>query len=598
MEDREKVVKRKKMKKNKKVKKQKKAVDSRKVEIKKELISSFYRKNHIAIVADTFAAIATGILSVLVSWITQEMMDTAAMAPGSKPISQLIFITGIMLLLFLGSNLIDYYAKPHFVRKAMCQYKNLAFQKMTMKNISSFRMENTSTYLSAFLNDAGCVENGYLSGTMDIINQLVNFIGALALMLWYSPLMTLIAAGITIIPLISSILTGNRLEPAERRVSQRNADYTATLSDCLNGFAVVKSFRAEKEIGELFEGKNRELEQDKYIRFRILIMVGVIGIVTAFLAQEGVFLSGAYLAIAGKGMTAGIVLAFVNLMNNVLGPIRRLPQLFASRKAAIGLIDKLAGALVANSETAGKEELAPLREGIRLENVTFGYEEGKEILKGLNAFFEAGKSYAIVGGSGSGKSTLLNLLMAGSMEYRGKIQFDNTELREASVDSLYELLSLIQQNVFVFDASIRDNVTMFREFQEDELKSAIARAHLSELLAARGNDYRCGESGKGLSGGEKQRISIARSLLRKSSVLLVDEATAALDADTAFRVTQDILDLTGVTRIVVTHSLEETLLRQYDGILVLRNGRIEENGSFDELMDRNGYFRALYTVAQ
>ena len=340
------------------------------------------------------------------------------------------------------------------------------------------------------------------------------------------------------------------------------------------------------------------MEQNKYSRFRVLSMVGVIGGLTGIMAQLGVFLAGAYLAVSGYNITAGVVLAFVNLMNNVLGPIGRLPGLFASRKAALGLVDKLSTALAANTQMEGKEELMDLKEGIRLENVTFGYEEGKDVLKGVDAYFEAGKSYAIVGGSGSGKSTLLNLLMAGNTEYNGKIQFDKTELKDANVDSLYEMTSMIQQNVFVFDASIRDNVTMFRDFSKEELDNAISRAHLSGLLTSRGDDYRCGENGKGLSGGEKQRISIARSLLRKSSVLLVDEATAALDADTAFHVTQDILDLSGVTRIVVTHSLEEALLKRYDGIMVLRNGRIEESGTFDDLMAQNGYFHALYTVAQ
>lgn len=573
-------------------------MEQQKAEIKKQLISSFYHKNHLAISVEIFVAIFSGVMGVLVSWLTQELMDAAALSENARPFSQLVCITGALILIFLGFQLFDYQAKPRFVRRAMRQYKDLAFQKMTEKNISSFRMENTSTYLSAFSNDANTIESAYLCGTMDIINQFTNFICALALMLWYSPLMTLIAVGISILPLAASIITGNRMGPAERKVSERNADYTATLSDCLNGFAVVKSFLAEKEVGSLFRKKNQELEQDKFIRFRVLSLVGMIGLTTAIAAQLGVFLSGAYLAILGKGLTAGIVIAFVNLMNNVLGPIGKLPQLFAARKAALGLVDKLSGALAANTETEGKEEVATLSKGIRMENVTFGYEEGKDVLKGVDVFFEAGKSYAIVGGSGSGKSTLLNLLMAGSMDYQGKIQFDNVELKEANVDSLYELISIIQQNVFVFDASIRDNVTMFREFPEEDLKNAMSRAHLSELLSTRGDEYRCGENGKGLSGGEKQRISIARSLLRKSSVLLVDEATAALDADTAFRVTQDILELNGVTRIIVTHSLEEALLKQYDGILVLRNGRIEENGTFDELMNRNGYFHALYTVAQ
>ena len=119
-----------------------------------------------------------------------------------------------------------------------------------------------------------------------------------------------------------------------------------------------------------------------------------------------------------------------------------------------------------------------------------------------------------------------------------------------------------------------------------------------ELIAKRGEDTLCGENGNGLSGGEKQRISIARSLLKKSSILLADEATAALDAQTAWQVSNDILDLEGITRIVVTHSLEESLLRRYDGILVLKDGHVEEFGKFDELMDAKGYFHALYTVSQ
>ena len=157
-------------------------------------------------------------------------------------------------------------------------------------------------------------------------------------------------------------------------------------------------------------------------------------------------------------------------------------------------------------------------------------------------------------------------------------------------------MASIDQNVFVFNSSIKDNITMFREFPEEEVNEAIRRSNLKELVEERGSDYLCGESGKALSGGEKQRISIARSLLKKSSVLVADEITAALDSQTAHKVTSDILDLTGLTRIVVTHSLEESLMRRYDKILVMRDGRIEEQGTFDELMALKKYFHALFMV--
>ena len=188
--------------------------------------------------------------------------------------------------------------------------------------------------------------------------------------------------------------------------------------------------------------------------------------------------------------------------------------------------------------------------------------------------------------------------MASHGNYSGKICYDGHEVKKISSESLYDIVSMIQQNVFVFNASIRNNITMFREFPTAEVDRAIELSGLSTLIAERGEDYLCGENGSGLSGGEKQRISIARSLLKHASVLLADEATAALDAQTAHQVTDVILSLTGVTRIVVTHTLEQAALRRFDGILVLKNGRIAESGTFDALMARKGYFYALYTVSQ
>lgn len=188
--------------------------------------------------------------------------------------------------------------------------------------------------------------------------------------------------------------------------------------------------------------------------------------------------------------------------------------------------------------------------------------------------------------------------MAGHDSYTGEITYDGIELRQAGTDSLYALVSLVQQNVFVFNASIRDNITMFSDFPVKEVNRAIALSGLSALIAERGEGYLCGENGSGLSGGEKQRIAIARSLLRRSSVLLVDEATSALDAQTARQVAGAILALDGLTRIVVTHTLDAPLLRQYDAILTLKHGKIAEIGSFDALMEKKGYFYSLYTVSQ
>jgi ATP-binding cassette subfamily B protein len=564
----------------------------------KQLRGQFFYKNIPIFCLAVFAALAAGSLNLILSWIIQQLMDTAAGESGALSFRTLLLISAGFVLLCAGLSLLNYASQPRFLERAMRQYKDFAFKKLIGKSISSFRDESAAGYLSALTNDAASIETNYLAQMLAMITKAVTFIGALLLMCRYSLLMTAIAAGLTVLPLIASLLTGNRLQAVESRVSERNGEFTAALSDCLAGFTVVKNFKAEREIFRLFAQNNKALEHEKFTGRRIKTLVGMIGAVTGIFAQLGVFIAGVYLSMKGGSMTPGAVVLFVNLMNFIISPIAELPGLLACRKAALGLVDKLAAALERSSSREGSETLNRLEHGIRLENVSFAYEPGKTVLHGINAEFEAGRAYALVGGSGSGKSTLLNLLMAAETNYSGHILADGIELSDISTESLYGTMAAIQQNVFVFNASIKDNVSMFRDFPKTEMDEAIARAHLGALIRERGEDYLCGENGSGLSGGEKQRISIARSLLKKSSVLLADEVTAALDVQTAHRVSSDILDLQGITRIVVTHTLEESLLRRYDKIFVLRGGRIEEAGSFADLMANKGYFYALFTVAQ
>lgn len=564
----------------------------------KQLRGQFFYKNIPIFCLAVFAALAAGSLNLILSWIIQQLMDTAAGESGALSFRTLLLISAGFVLLCAGLSLLNYASQPRFLERAMRQYKDFAFKKLIGKSISSFRDESAAGYLSALTNDAASIETNYLAQMLAMITKAVTFVGALLLMCRYSLLMTAIAAGLTVLPLIASLLTGSRLQAVESRVSERNGEFTAALSDCLAGFTVVKNFKAEREIFRLFAQSNKALEHEKFTGRRIKMLVGMIGAVTGIFAQVGVFIAGVYLSMKDGSMTPGAVVLFVNLMNFIISPIAELPGLLACRKAALGLVDKLAAALERSSSREGSETLNRLEHGIRLENVSFAYEPGKTVLHGINAEFEAGRAYALVGGSGSGKSTLLNLLMAAETNYSGHILADGIELSDISTESLYGTMAAIQQNVFVFNASIKDNVSMFRDFPKTEMDEAIARAHLGALIRERGEDYLCGENGSGLSGGEKQRISIARSLPKKSSVLLADEVTAALDVQTAHRVSSDILDLQGITRIVVTHTLEESLLRRYDKIFVLRGGRIEEAGSFADLMANKGYFYALFTVAQ
>ena len=567
-------------------------------QLRKQFTRQFYKGNGIYLFLAMLQTITVVIANLFIAWLMQQLVDTATGAASNFTLKQIGIISIPGIGLWILAAVLDYYSMPKFYAKAMSQYKNYVFTELSKKSISAFSGENTAIYLSALSNDANDIESGYLANIFPLICDVLLFIGALAMMIWYSPILTLVAIAVSFLPILASILSGNRMAEAETAVSKNNETLTATLKDSLSGFSVIKSFRAEKAICEQFAQNVKAVASAKCHRDRVAVILYSMGNFTGILAQFGVFFVGAWLTVTGRGASAGIVMSFVQMMNYIINPISRVPYILAKRKAAFALIDKLARALNNNVRDEGAHIPLTLSDGIHMDNVTFSYDGEKEALSHVTTTFEAGKSYAIVGGSGSGKSTLLNLLMASYSNYEGTIHFDDNELRNISSASLYELVSLIQQNVFVFNNSVRDNVTMFHPFDDNAVNQALALSGLSEFIARRGEDALCGENGCNLSGGEKQRISIARSLLRKSPVLLMDEATAALDTQTAFRVIGSILDLKGLTRIVVTHALDETILKRYDKILAMKAGHLVESGTFEELMEKKGYFYSLFTVSQ
>ena len=565
--------------------------------ITRQLRGSFYRSNRLAFVLAAIGSLLDAMLCILISWLMQQLIDTAAGASGALPFSVLVRACGGFSLLLLCGSALSYCAKPRFLATAMEQYRNCAVSNLMQKSVPDFQRQPSAAYLSALTNDATTIETDYLTQQFALIQKLFCFAGALALMLTYSLPMTLAAIVLSLLPFAVSLAAGNRLSDAACRVSDRNRDFTAFLSDCLNGFPVIRSFRAETEISHRFAAENHRLERQKCARLKLQTLLDSAGSFTSVAAQLGVFLLGTWLALTGRGVTPGIVIAFVNLMNFIVEPIAALPGLLASRKAALALVQKLADSLAGQGPQPGGQPLPQLTHQIELRQVSYGYTPGKPVLHDLSLTLEAGKAYAIVGASGGGKSTLLRLLHTPEPDADGQVLFDGIDICSLAPESLNRLVSLVQQNVFVFNASIRDNITMFRTFPEETVQEVIRRAHLEELVARRGLDALCGEGGSELSGGEKQRIAIARALLKHSSILLADEATAALDTQTAHDISQDILSLTGITRVVVTHRLDASQLQGYDKIFVLKDGRLGEAGTFAELVQRGGYFNALYTLA-
>lgn len=562
----------------------------------REFIHQLYYKNRINFIVTIILTIAMSSLNLMISWLIQQIMDCTA-NQDMQALVRSAWIVIIVVVIYTIANVMYRAVYPRFLQRAMQQYRDYAFSRLTQKSLRSFSKEGTALYVSALTNDCTSIENNYLAATFTLIEFLLCFLGALIMMLYYSPVMLVLAVALSFLPVAVSMTAGNRLTEQEKEISKKNERFVSIVNELLSGFPVIKSFRAETQASRLFSQRNEQAEEAKKNKRRTEQLISLLANDAGIIAQMGIFLAGAWLAISGKGVTAGVVIVFVQLMNYVLNPISQVPLLWSNRKAAIALMEKLSDALSENVREEGREKLNGFSEKIEVKDLTYGYEPESPVLKDLDVQFDAGKSYAIVGGSGSGKSTLLNLLMGSSSNYQGEICIDGVSIKNIESESLYQLMTSVQQNVFVFNDTIRNNVTMFHEFPDKEVTLALERSGLSEFIEKHGEEFVCGENGANLSGGERQRISIARALLRKSPILLVDEATAALDAATARAVSFSILNLVGMTRIVVTHRLEEAILRRYDKILVMKNGTICEQGNFDTLMQQKGQFYSLFQIA-
>ncbi len=558
-------------------------------------IRAFYEHNRLRLLG-TAALYMLQIPAILmVSWVLGAVIDAVTALDAARLVRLLWAAAGVAV--FLGvSEALYYRALSGWQGRALRQYKSYAFRRLAEKSISAFTKENTGRYLSVLTSDVTVIVSDYLQSLFDLIMLPLDFVAILVFLLTYSPAMTGAALALCVLPLLGVTIFSPELARREKALSDRNEDFAGRVKDLLAGFAILKSFKAETEAGRIFDEEDRALE---HARSRRLLWRGAMqgaGSSLAVTMQFGMFFIGAYLALRGS-ITAGTVLIFTNLAGSLVQPVQQVPQLLAQRKAARGLIEKLAAVTEENAARTGEPIQPVLRDAIELRDVSFAYEPGRPVLENLSLRLEAGKKYALVGASGSGKTTLLDLLMGAHEDYTGSLTVDGREMRSIDPDSLYDLESLIGQSVFLFDDTIRRNITMFRDFPDQAVDSAVARAGLGPFLAERGSNHRCGENGSGLSGGERQRVSIARALLRGTPVLLLDEATAALDSKTAHAVTAAILDLEGLTRLVVTHRLEAVLLERYDEIFVLRGGSIAERGNFRELMDQKGYFYSLFTVA-
>ena len=522
-------------------------------------------------------------LSVLgFSAFTQKILDTVS---GDQPSSipyLILFAAGCFLCLLISAAL-EYFCWTAFRRQALTRYRAYFCRKVLSKDISAFSRENTGAYASAVSNDLNTIRTSYLESLPYLAELVLNFAGTVVLMLAYDVRLALIAFGVSLLPILLSSFRVNQVAECEEQLAEANGGFLSAFTEMLTGFRAVKSMRAEGSVAARLLKVNRKASDTFADREHTEISVAYIASLSGHIARIAFFFISLLLSKNDPAVTVGVIIAFTQLMSNIVQLAVTVPELLANVKAADKLMERHDG-MLALSQAEGEDRAVSCGEKVEADNVSVSYGEGQEVLRSLSLSLPAGGCYAILGESGSGKTTLLNLLSGAKRDYTGSVRYDGQDIRNISGERLFELISVIHQETFLFDATIEENITLFRPVDRAVLEDAVKKAGLEELVKEKGLDYACGENGANLSGGEKQRVGIARSILLGAKVLLLDEATSALDIRTGSRLIRTVQQMEGKTRIAVTHDVYPELMDNFDRIIVLRDGQIAGQGKYSELL--------------
>ena len=572
------------------------------------------------------AVLGTTVLSVGILSVPQLMQILIDFLSGNRRYSmhQIILMAVAVLLMVSFSGFCTYYFRTKFSTKAVFQYRKMAYHYLSKKKVTEFYGQNTAVYLSALNTDLQKIKEDFLD-QIPILSQIVICgIGAVLVMIRYNFFLAMMACLISLIPFFAALFSGRNMEKIEENLSKENAEYLAFLKDFAVGFTIIKSYKVEGIFSALHDKICQKVEGRMEEREKCVEKINYFAAISGYITQFAILLLCAVVAYRSKSISVGTVLAFSRLINYIIDPVTELPGMLSKARTAYALSEQFwekigkgeqeeqqeqqqkSGEIVKDgyhqhTDTDSHEKDLPipsLQGDIRFSHLSFSYTPEKQVLKDFTLQVKEGEKLILLGASGSGKSSILKLLMGIERSQGGEISIGNRQLSTLPEESLFRSISYIQQEVFIFDGSIYENITLFQDYGKEELELAIEKSGLKNLILEKGLDYPCGENGAALSGGERQRINIARSLLRKTPILLADEITAALDKENSYLVLDSLLSLENITEILVLHDLDSRILNRVDRICVLKEGEIVEEGIFSELMEKKGYFYSLFMMEQ
>lgn len=524
------------------------------------------------------------------------IVDIFASGDSDKFLIITISSISLIIVMFL-TEYIDGLVMSSYIKNTVNYLRTDIFSKIINKDIKDFSLDNSGKYISILYNDLKIIEDNFFNNLFQVISCFISFIISLVVLFSISPTIVIFISIFGVLGFIIPNALSKKLVIQKNEYSQNLEQVTSITKDLFSGFEVIKGFNISNKINEIFKTASTNVETSKK---KYSILEGIIrGFSLSFSVTIylGVLLLGGYLMYK-KSITVGTAIIIIQLSTHIVGPVKLSISLINQIRSVAMIADKIEEILEDTHDDFENTKLENFSKSICIENLNFSYTEERKALDNINITFDKNKKYAIVGESGSGKSTLIKLLMRYYNDYEGKISINNLNIKNIYSSDLYKNISMIQQNIFMFDDSIKENIRLYSNHDDKDILDACKRSGLDKLLnkLPNGINSLVGENGNKLSGGEKQRIAIARALINNTQILILDESTSALDNETAYNLENSLLNLENLTLITVTHKLIKNILNRYDEIIVMKNGKIIEKGNFEDLINIKGYFYSLYTI--